>query len=906
MRTIDLFAHRAANEFVQGVNAANVAAPLTIAQNDTLQLVIHNVERNTAIPALTPFVERPLDFTSIRASIGKIDAAPTGGSFKLRVDGETTAALTWPTDLSTTALITAWKTTVLTALKALSTVGSTGVELLDDSTTPAHFFFFRWTNVSNTDEIEVVENKLSPWSDALVIPSADATGGLTQLVKLVQFPARIATDFERPTSPVATITETREGEVGTNAEQTLYVPSLATGSLSLVWDGVSTKTIAVGAVTATALASALNAIVADGATTPAFRVEERAAASDGRRFAIEFIGPLAGAAQSMLTISMHDQASLPWAVGILDLAGNVPIERYLSGEESVELSLEIVITTADGEETFLRTVTVQNDMTGPGTVASAEAAGAVVTIVREVNVDDGLGTPFAEFAKGISFTLPLDAATNEFTFTHSLNDWQPRVYGFYKASTSPEEWTAIPDDQFEARSTSVNVTKITLPFDVDITTSSAETYATRYKFFFAANEQQIDLFEHQHEWAEILETVPGGQDLATKLAAIDAAISGLGGGVAIPGAALNDGSVAPAKLDLTALATALFGNAEFLRLLRLFAKDDTFIENLIAQLTTSDTLVEARETLLTQLLEDATTNETLQTALLDVLKNTSGFSTFIYEQILSALAGGAQPPAFVLVLPDVDLLLPPSTTITLGGKETRLFRGLPIAYQTTTDGGNVSGTLSAGTAGYRYATTAVSIAPETEARGAQRFPSGVTLVWNGEFYQQSTNVTGTAYYPSEFEMVLIEAFMDDARMPAASLLTLTATVQTQLLSDPAIRLRARWRLVIEVGTPTAESGELNLNAFTWQTGVTHTLQLGSELAITPVVITASRPASGSVTWAVKINGTSAAFTLGTAVTSGNFAIRARLTQFDPQNATAPRGAVLLKCLKPGGKISALE
>lgn len=905
MRTIHLYLDREKNAFVQGLNAPNVDTPLSITQNDTLELVLHNVVRTTTRPAIVPFTERALDFTGIRASIGKIDAAPTGGSFKIRVDGQTTAALDWPDDLSTQTLIDAWKADVLAAVEGLASVGAGQVELLDDATTPAHFFFFRWTNTANTDEIEIVENKLSPWTHPQVIPSNDATGGLTQLVKFVQYPARISDEFARPTSPLVTIAETRAGDTGTNAEQTIDVPTLATGSFSLTWDGAATKTMSVSSVTAASLAAALNAIVADGTTNPSFRVEERTGTADSRRFAIEFIGPLASAAQSMLTVSMHDQESLPWATGVLDLAGNVPIERYLSGAESVELSLELVITDANGEETFIRDLTVVNDMTGPSTIASAEAAGAVVTITREVNVDAGLGTPFAEFAQGITFTLPTSAATNQFTFTHALDDWNPRVYGFYKASISPEEWIAIPDDQFEARSTSANVTKITLPFDVDITTSSAETYATRYKFTFAGNEQQITLYTHQHDWDNILETVPGGQTLADKLAAIDASLAGLGGGISIQGGNLADGTVSPSKLDITALAIALFENTRFLQLLRECGKDETFITNFIGKLTSSSTLTDLRATLFETLLVDASTNTTLQEALLDVLKNTSGFQTFLYEQIVSALGAGAQPPGFVLTMPDVDILLPAPTSATLGGVTTRFFRGLPIAYQSTTNGGSVSSVPTSPTAGYRYTLTAAAVAPETDARPAQRFASGDVIIYNGEFFQKSTNVTGTAYYPSEFEMVVFEAFMDDARMAASTVLTLAATVQTQLQSSNSDRLRARWKLIIEVGTPTAESGELNLNSFTWQTGVSHTIQLGSELAITPITLTATRPASGNLTWSLKINGTSTAFTLGTAVTTGNFAVRARLTQFDPQNATAPRGAVKLKCIAPGGQITAL-
>ncbi len=900
MRTVHLFLERDENRFVVGLNAANPAGDLTIAQNDTLELVIHALVRNAA-PARDAFSERPLDFTSIRASIGTLDAAPTGGTFKLRVGGgASTAALPWPAGLSTAGLIAAWKASVLAALVAIAP----GVELLDGATTPAHFFYFRWTDTGNTAEIEVVENKLSPYTDATILPFTSADGGLTHLVKLVQFPAKIATDFGRPTSPLVTVTETRAGATGTNAEQTLYVPTLATGSFSLGWDGASTKTISAGTVTAAAIAAALNAIVADGATAPRFRCEERTATTDGRRFAVEFIGALAGAAQSLLTIAMHDQASLPWAVGTLDLAGNVAIEMALAGAESVDLTLELVITTAEGEETFLRTVTLANDMTGPGTLTAAEDAGAVVTFTREVFVDAGLGTSFAEIASGTSFAVPLSAATNVFNFTHNLGEWQPQVRGFYKASISPEEWIQLPDDRYEARSTSVNVTRVTLPFNVDITTPSAETYASRYKFFFAGNNKQVQVFTHQHSWDEILETVPDGQTLALRIAAIDAAIAALGGGATLQGAAIADGTVSPDKLDLTALATAMFANAKFLELLRLFGADETFITKLFDRLNTSSTLLDVRAELLTALLTDAKTNVELQTALLDVLKATEGFQTFLLEQVIAALAGGSQIEGHLFTMPDVDIYSPPPTSITLSGIPHTEYRGLPIAYQSTTNGGNVSGALaSPGTVGARYTCTAAAFAPEADGRPAQTFASGDLIIWNGNFYQLSVAI-GTAWYPKEYEQTIIETFMDELRFPIHSILTLNATLQTQLDTPAANRLRARWRVVLEVGAPTSEAGELNLNSFTWTNAGNHTLQLGPELCITPLQIVVTRGVLASNhTWAFKVNGR--VLTAPTpVVVTGSFAFRVRLTQFDIENNTTPRGAVRCKVKNPGGLIVA--
>ncbi len=901
MRQIDLYLDRPSGKFVQGINAANPIASLSVTQNETLDIRIHNAVRNTAVPALTPFVERPVEFSSIRASIGNIDHAPRSGSFKLRVSGQTTTQIDW-TSPTTPAEIAAFKLGVLNALKALSNIANDEIVAVDPSDSPAHILYFQWTN-ARTDEIEVVEVKLLPWIAPLVTPGQTAAG-YTQSVKLSQAPFVIATAFEREDAPLPTIVETRPGAVGTNAEQTLIIPAAAMGSLSLSWDGATTKTMSAGTVTAASIAAALNAIVASGATAPRFRVEERPA-RDARRFAIEFIGALAGAAQSLLTVAAHDQEPLLYARGLVNLDGNLGIEQSLNGEASVTLKFELVINDADGPAKFVVPIELVNDMTNEGTIATLEQIGAVVTIIREVNVDAGLGTSFAETAAGIAFTGPLSAATNAFVFEHNLGEFGPMVDATYRISDDPEEWITLPDDRYEARSLTDNTTRITLPVAVDITDPNSPLYADRYKFYFSGRERQITLFEHGHTWAQVRETLPSGTTAAAKFAALDAAIAGLGGGAAIPGSSLNDGSVSPAKLDLTALSTSLFETAKMLELLRAFAADDAFVRNLIERLSESTSLAELRATLFTALLTETLTNTELQTALMQALTGCEDFADFIADAVVAALAGGAQPPGLVLSMPSTDLYLPAPTTMVLSGVTVTEYRGLPIAFQSTTSGGNVSGTLAAGTAGYLYTTTAAALAPETDARPAQSFATGKKLIWNGSFYQISTLHDTTRYYPSEFERTIIEAFLDDARFPASTLLTLKATLQTQLDSPDDARLRARWQLIIEVGTPTAESGELNLNAFTWQTGVTHTLQLGPELAITPLILTATRPASGAVTWALSINGRSAAFTLGTAVTTGNFAVRARLQKFDPENATDPRGAVRCKVLAPGGLISAL-
>ena len=73
---------------------------MTVAKNEEIRFIVHDLSRNTAQPANPAFTENPLSYTSMRASIGLIDAPPKTGTFKLKVGDQTTATvLTWPLPL---------------------------------------------------------------------------------------------------------------------------------------------------------------------------------------------------------------------------------------------------------------------------------------------------------------------------------------------------------------------------------------------------------------------------------------------------------------------------------------------------------------------------------------------------------------------------------------------------------------------------------------------------------------------------------------------------------------------------------------------------------------------------------------------------------------------------------------
>ena len=781
MRQIDLYLDRPNGQFVQGINAANPVAALRVTQNETLDLRIHNAVRNAAVPALTPFVERPVEFSSIRASIGNIDHAPRSGSFKLRISGQTTAQINW-TSPTTPGAVTAFKASVLAALHALSNVEPAELIAVDPTDSPAHILYFQWTN-ARTDEIEVVEVKLLPWIAPLVTPGQTAAG-YTQSVKLSQAPFVIATAFEREDAPLPTIVETRPGAIGTNAEQTLIIPAAAMGSLSLSWDGATTKTMSAGTVTAASISASLNAIVASGATAPRFRVEERPT-RDARRFAIEFIGALAGADQPLLTVAAHDQEPLLYAQGLVNLDDNLGIEQSLNGAASVTLKFELVINDEDGPAKFILPIEIVNDMTSAGTLATLEEIGAVLVVTREVFVDLGTAEAFADVAAGNAFTLPTTAVSSTFVIPRSFSDKHPDVSAVYRQLDDPETWIDLDDNLYIATHTSETSTTIQLldatgaSQPVNITDPDDDLYATRFKFFFAARDTRVMMFTHKHTWDDVLDTLPAGQSLRAKLAALEAGLGQLGGELKIP----------PTSLDLPALIAAIVALIQsdatmrglFTDLLTTLITDAEIIRAIATELSKYDEFIETLKTCFA--------NDELLSVLFEQLTKNLAFESFVRALVLETLQGGAGtlPPGTVLfVTPTWEFVFPPPQEIPAPSKRTEAFADVQVTDTTTksgtttvttgkqasanyseqatvrydllspaifapADGGNVSGLLSpTATAGQKYTATAAVNARTATTRRGRDWKSGAILTrQNGHWYE--TRVDGTTLWPVEME-----------------------------------------------------------------------------------------------------------------------------------------------------------
>jgi hypothetical protein len=921
MRELHLYADRQGQPkgFVQGLNAAAPLTSLRETQGDTLTIYVHDFERNPAIPALTTFVEKPLSASAVRAAIGYIDAPPESGTFRLKVDDQTTTALTWPSDLSTPSLIATWKAAVLAALQALSNVGVDGVRLDDPAETPAHIFYFTWTDTDRLDEIEVVSNRLIPWTEPTVAGSAIPVG-YTQQVKLARFPLRMSGPFAQATTPPAVIFESRPGATGSNAEQTLVIPAAATGSFSLAWSGASTKTMAVSSVTAASLAAALNAIVAEGATNPSFRVEARTQ-REGKRLAIEFIGPLAGEEQDALIVTMHDQQGAPWWVGTILLDG-LGLEMALNGAATVDLTAEIVITDA-GEETYLLPITIENDMTRPTTAASAAAAGAVLVEIREVLVDAGLGEAFVEAAPGRS-VVP-EGPGSVLVIAHPLTTWRPRVVltlhevDHEVFAADPEDLAAaitgtrqLDDGEYEQKALSDSTVRITLPWELVDDPEDPLDYRL-LAIDISTPITELTRFEHKHLWTDIRETLPAGTTLAAKLAAIDAALGVFGGSLQIPAANIT-GTLTAAQIDLASLNTAQMSSATFISALNtVLGASTTILSTISAGLTQLDTFVTNLSTLIT-------TNTTLGNSIVTMLGANNNFPSLITEAVQNVLSGGGPifPEGVIPITISPVLKLLPSGRLPLGLDLRTLTTGvvlleepppswikrpaglLPAMHKsaaTTFSDPELPPSPTSGTV-YQSTGTPDVIIPSGFGLRGSRLKTGEYAAYlersadlPGQWYRVTRSGSTTSYFPTDLAEELFRIELNDAMLSLGGVFTVQFTLDLGIVAG---NVTAQTRILIEHGTASSQSTPstpaANLDTVTWN----GTPLLNQEIKLTGTRqlhafgARVSRSASNVVTaeqlkyltWA----------TAGSSPASANFYLRARLCEFDTENAIAdPRG-----------------
>lgn len=760
MRLIEFLTDRLGGDFAAGMNLSSSLVMPPLVKGDTLSMIFTHVEKNRDTPARTLYKETPWPVgISLRASVTLIDAAPESGTFKLEVvdpgGDQATDELTWPGTFSDAAAIAAWKASVLAALKALPNVGNDGVLSSDPADAPGHFLYFTWADPADTREIRVIENGLAPASFGKT-KIQKAAPRYQQLIKLIQAPFVTTTALTAETPEQPLVQETQLGGSGSNEIQSIYIPPQSVGGLVLGFNGASAEILAVPGATASQIQNVLNALLPDGATNPGFRVKPLANST----MAVEFIGPLANAPQSALDAEIKATPNATKITGSLNLT-SPRFERLLNGQRTADVVFELAIVGA-GEGTILRDFKLLNDGTSPEVVEDLEEIGAVIVNEQTVYIDSEAGEPFVEASPGFQF-VPVAAGTS-FNIAHNLGTRQPSVRVSYKHSTAPEEWHDLTlNGDFVAESTSSSNVLVTFAQALSNVVGHARHFS-RFKFFIGSPDASIVIFNHEHTWASVKETLPAGMSVAAKFAAIDAALGVFGGVLNVPASSIT-GPIPGDKIDLTSLIQRLF-------------ESTAFTTTLVEQLKVTITNTEVLNSMLEKLSTLETFQEFLRTELLEIFSSDpSGISTF-FRKIPDVTF--LIPNSFRVPGPSVKQLIPvASETITTeGGTTTKvttskqveeslptlvtIYAPLSAMLSGPAAGGNVTGVLTpehaeAATPG-RKCTVGVggAEAASVQGRGRVKFAQGDFVTFkHGHWYKiVESPAASNKWWPSECELEL--------------------------------------------------------------------------------------------------------------------------------------------------------
>jgi len=258
---------------------------LTLGDAATFALRAYDRDSNSAL------VEQKLNLRTLRASIGKVLSAPSGGTFALRFDPthESTAI---PFDATTDAIRSA-----VTALPESSPL----LEVLPSAETGCWLLRF---NHSGPVPLEGASNRLLPRA-FIRVRAFDDNGRWWHEVRLIQSPLAFSGSHERVLPEAPTVRRIRAGaprvegtSINTNEVQALRVPQDFSGTYYLQFDYRSSRLIGVED-GPEQIAEALNAMWTDGTTRFVVTNPEQDHAY------IEFTGPLEAAPWPLITVSVH-------------------------------------------------------------------------------------------------------------------------------------------------------------------------------------------------------------------------------------------------------------------------------------------------------------------------------------------------------------------------------------------------------------------------------------------------------------------------------------------------------------------------------------------------------------------------------------------------------------------------
>jgi hypothetical protein len=598
---------------VDGPQSTNKAT-LSGFQGDTLRVILYGQKLNRGGLAGSPYVPASIDWTTLKCGILKVDAAPTGGAYKIQA-GDGGGALK-----TTSLAFGADHTAVSTALNLLANViAAGGLTLIPTGAPNIHRVL--WTNPDNALTLAVTDNTLTPPSFSRVTPDTSTPGKVE--IKLMQAPVAFTDAFALPMPPVVVISRVVGGTGTRNEVQRVTIPDDAAGQFAFRTMGRGL--IPVATVTAQLIADTLNAPFV--AANPA-DIRFSCAAFGTDAFDITFIGAYANAAQTLLVVDMFDQVPIDAPTAKLPLT-SVAIEDALDTAGSVALLFEVVAVNGAGEESTLcqQPFTIVNDgldaamaLDTPDWLISANEAAAAIALDETTPVI--VGTLSFRGTLGIVGEVdPMNAL--KWTVPHGLGTLFPLpiVYSFVGRRRLK------PYAEYDWEVTDNNTCVITFAVAPD---------PGDYQLLVASFEAQTVLNNHEHPWTQIFRL--NGDLTKTYLPDLFAALEDSlpDGWPAVGGDKIVDGSITASKLDLTSLFTALNASSGFLTLLQTKISDATIIKNIALALAQSSDF----ETTLETELGKADVVDALAKTLVD----SSAFQDAISASVLNALQGGAALP----------------------------------------------------------------------------------------------------------------------------------------------------------------------------------------------------------------------------------------------------------------------
>ena len=419
-RLLEIYAVLGQQKAVRGPQDTGEAT-FSFVEGDTYRLRLNAQRPVTELGSLSRFTPATFsEFVSFEAALGQVDAAPEGGTWKIKKTG----------GLFSDALnFNATPAEVKAAVEALDGIGPNKVQVTTGNA--PHIYIIRPISAADDYTFET-QSSLVPLCTARVRKGTDGSGSYT-VVKLHKAYFAFADQWEFPMPPEVEVIVERVGSTTKNATQLINIPVGAMGSFELQHSGFSTRTIAVDGITASAVETALNELFSDGATAPRFRCFQAGSTA----IQVECIGALAKQAVPELGIALYGQAPLPTPETDFALT-ELPMELFIATKDKLKLVLDIVGIDAEGREhtLVLREVEIRNSLVDRGTSATIGAVATnYVTVTQtadpEAPVQIGFRSNQIVAAGSGSTGTPGSYSQN---FTHNLNTKIPIIFAFRRTS----------------------------------------------------------------------------------------------------------------------------------------------------------------------------------------------------------------------------------------------------------------------------------------------------------------------------------------------------------------------------------------------------------------------------------------------------------------------------------------